>query len=164
MDYGLDTKQFRLAIVRPVLQKLELWRPAAENLVVGTALHESHLKYVKQISGPALGLFQMEGPTHADIHRRFLQMGPAVLNKRVTQLASHYLTDIPDPGEMVFNLAYATAMCRVHYFRVKEGLPPSDRADLLAQYWKTYYNTRLGRGTVAQALPHFELAVKEGAL
>lgn len=162
MNYGLDTKQFRLAIVRPVLQRLQLWNPAAENLVVGTALHESHLKYVKQINGPALGLFQMEGPTHADLHKNFLKFNPD-LSKRVAQLASFFTTDFPDPTEMVANVAYAAAMCRVHYRRVKESLPPSNNPALLAQYWKTYYNTRLGKGTVVQALPHFELAVKEGA-
>jgi hypothetical protein len=162
MEYGLDTKQFRHAVVRPVLQRLELWRPAAENLVVGTALHESHLKYVKQIGGPAFGLFQMEGPTHADLYRSFLNAHQD-LKRKIVQLATFFSAEFPDPSEMIFNLAYATAMCRVHYLRVKEGLPPADRADLLAAYWKTYYNTRLGKGTVAQALPHFELAVKEGA-
>lgn len=163
MDYGLDTKQFRLAIVRPTLQRIGLWNPAAENLVVGTCLHESHLKYVKQIGGPALGFPQMEGATHLDLHRNFLVYNPD-LRKKVLALATLFSAEYPDPGEMVFNIAYAVAMCRVHYKRIKEGLPPSERADLLAQYWKSYYNTKLGKGTVEQALPHFQLAVKEGAL
>jgi len=36
-------------------------------------------------------------------------------------------------------------MCRVKYFQVKEALP-TDLAGW-AGYWKTYYNTRLGKGT-----------------
>lgn len=163
MDYGLDTKQFRLNIVRPILHRIQLWSPQAENLVVGTALHESHLKYVKQINGPALGLFQMEPATHADLHRNFLRYNKE-LNLAITQLASLYTVDFPDASELMWNVGYATAMCRAHYKRVKEGLPPANRPELLAEYWKAHYNTKLGKGTVAQALPHFELAVKEGGL
>lgn len=158
-NYGLDVEQFRSLIVRPALQRINLWSPAAENLVLGTALHESHLIYVRQLpKGPALGPFQMEPATHADIWRSFLRY-QAELKLLVGKTTSYFSGDFPDPGDMMHNWLYASVMCRVHYRRVKEGLPPSDRADLLAAYWKRHYNTPLGKGTVEQALPHFARAV-----
>lgn len=156
--YGLDVGQFRELVIRPALIRISLHSQAAENLVLGTCLHESHLRYVKQIRGPAMGLAQMEGPTHADIHRNFLPYHKD-LQRQVFQLATFFSGEFPDPGEMIFNAAYAVAMCRVHYRRVKAPLPAAADALGLAQYWKQHFNTRLGRGTVEQALTHFEFAV-----
>ena len=168
MDYGLDTKQFRLHVVRPVLTRIKLWSTAAENLVMGTAQHESHLRYIDQVDkadvpGPAFGVCQMERRTHEDIYRNFLG-NQRSLKRAVVELASYFVGEFPDATEMTWNLAYAVAMCRVFYRRVDQALPSAQRPDLLCQYWKTYYNTRLGRGTIEQALPHFEHAVKEGSL
>jgi hypothetical protein len=49
-------------------------------------------------------------------------------------------------------------MCRVHYLRVKEALPTENDAAGMASYWKRYYNTVLGKGTIEQALPSFRVA------
>jgi hypothetical protein len=165
--YGIDPGQYRRYVVRPTLYRIGLWHPAAENLVVGTALQESHLKYIDQLDkadkpGPAFGLCQMEGPTHYDLHMNFLKYKPD-LRKKVLQLATFFSGDLPDPAEMQFNLAYSAAMCRVHYYRVPYALPHPDDAEGLALYWKRWYNTRFGKGTVEQALPHFQFAVKDGA-
>lgn len=156
-DYGIDTIQFRARIVRPVLHALRLWSPAAECLVMGTAMHESHLQYLKQLGqGPALGVFQMEPATYTDIWNNFL-----AYQAELARLVSQFSISNPDAQEMEGNLYFATAMCRVHYRRVKDVLPPHHQARALAEYWKKHYNTVLGKGTVEQALPHFELAVKE---
>ena len=70
---GLDVNQVRLYVVRPALQEIGLWSQVAENLVLGTAVTESRLKYLKQLGkGPALGIFQMEPFTHNDIWRTHL--------------------------------------------------------------------------------------------
>lgn len=156
-DYGLDIDQLRVEIVRPVLHRLDLWSPVAENLVLGTALHESHCRYIRQIKGPAMGIYQMEPATHDDLYRNFLRFNVA-LKAQVGQYAGAFLGELPDPMEMIGNLFYATAMCRVHYRRVKAPLPTNEpRA--LAQYWKDWFNTKLGKGTVEQALPHFTRAM-----
>lgn len=165
MDYGLDVEQFRSLIVRPTQQRLMLWAPPMESQVLGTGLCESHLIYVRQLPrGPALGVFQMEPATHADIWINYLRYKPD-LKRLVQKTASYFSGDFPDPAELVSNLSYAAAMCTVHYERSKLNkvnplpFPPSDRADLLAAYWKRYYNTPKGKGTVEQALPHFTRAV-----
>jgi hypothetical protein len=43
-------------------------------------------------------------------------------------------------------------MCRVHYYRVPAALPPAGDLAEQAAYWKRYYNTELGRGTVEHFL------------
>lgn len=158
MTYGLDVDQLREYVIVPVHTRLDLRSPVADALSLGTALHESHARYIRQIKGPAIGLWQMEGPTHADHYRNFLKYKPE-LKRKVIQLATWFSGDFPDPGEMSGNLYYACAMARIHYLRVKEPLPKLEpRA--LAQYWKDHYNTKLGKGTVEQALPHFERAIQ----
>ena len=44
-------------VIAPALDKLGLWSPSAEELVLGTAIVESGLTYIRQWGdGPALGL------------------------------------------------------------------------------------------------------------
>jgi hypothetical protein len=156
MKYGIDTDQLRVEIVRPVLQYIGLHSVTAENLVLGTALVESHGGFLRQVGGgPALGLWQMEPRTHDDIWENYLDFHP-VLSSRVGEL----FTAAPltaDSLELIGNLYYGAAMCRVHYRRVPAALPDNSPHGL-ASYWKRYYNTPLGAGTVAKATPHFEVA------
>jgi hypothetical protein len=156
MNYGIDPKQLRELVIVPVLRQLRLYSIEATSLVLGTAMHESHLTYLKQVgTGPALGLWQMEPATHDDIWANFL--------KYRTDLAG-VLTYVagdktPTADHMVGNLWYACAMARMQYRRVPGPLPENNPGDLAA-FWKQHYNTPLGAGTVEQALPHFHNACK----
>jgi hypothetical protein len=154
MNYGLDPAQLRKHIIVPVLDQLALGGNAAISLVLGTAMHESHLQYLKQMGGPALGLWQMEPDTHHDCWNNFLNFRRD-LAARVRAIAG----GVPRAEEMIGNLNYACAMARVKYRRVPGGMPHNDPHEL-AVYWKEHYNTSLGKGTIAQALPHFTAAVK----
>lgn len=155
--YGIDPQQLLLHVVRPSLQHIGLRSPAAEQLVLGTALVESRGEYVKQLgAGPALGLWQMEPATHDDIWQHFLQYRGA-LSACVSELTTA-ATITQGALELVGNLFYAAAMCRVHYARVREPLPAAGDAAAMARYWKQHYNTALGAGTVDKALPHFQKA------
>ncbi len=156
-DLGLDLDQLRELIVRPTLKDIDLYSLAAENLVLGTAITESRLKAIKQYGkGPALGLWQMEPFTHNDIWRTHLT--GQYLGARIARLVSPNGAR-PAAENMVWNLKYAAAMCRVHYLRVRSPLPAPNDALGMARYWKDFYNTRLGKGTVEKALPAFQLAV-----
>ena len=45
-------------VIAPALDKLGLWSPSVEELVLGTAIVESGLTYIRQWGGsPALGLW-----------------------------------------------------------------------------------------------------------
>lgn len=155
-NIAFDARQLREYVVRPVLVRLNLWSLAAENLVVGTAVHESRLDYLKQLGrGPALGICQMEPATHDDIWQNYLAYHPG-LASRVEQLIAPW--PVPRSSQLVSNLAYAVGMCRVHYRRVPTALPKADDTVGLGAYWKTHYNTHLGAGTIEQFVEAYSQA------
>jgi hypothetical protein len=152
----INVRDFRECVVTPTLKTLDLYSVAAEQLLLGTAVHESSLIYLRQIGGgPALGFFQCEPATHSDIWQNYLGGRPALQDK-VLKLAGH--------GELLpqlmTNLAYATAICRVHYLRVPKALPAEDDVQALAAYWKSSYNTELGAGTPPQFILSYNEHVK----
>lgn len=159
---GLDLKQLRDWVVFPSLHAVGLWSKPAERLVLATGLVESRYRYLDQIDkhekpGPARGLWQMEAATYHDIWERYL--------RRNTELASKirpFIMDAVNPLEQLHgNLYYSCIMCRVFYLRFPEPLPKFDDIEGMGEYWKTYYNTYKGAGTVEKfiqvAKPVFEL-------
>jgi len=144
----LNVGQFRKHIIRPALEAIDLHSEAAEELVLGTAVKESELTFLKQLGdGPALGLFQMEPATHDDIWTNFLAYKKELATKVNAMVCHNRL-----PEKMIWNLYYAAAMCRVHYYRVPAALPSQGDIDAQAAYWKKYYNTPLGAGTETEYL------------
>lgn len=153
----LNSEQFAKLVIRPTLEKMGLYSKAAEQLLLGTAITESRLRHLHQLGGgPALGLFQMEPATHNDIWKNYLAYKPK-FSPIVTDIAGGIAGVKAD--NMIGNLYYAAAMARMHYLRVPEKLPEAGNVVAMAEYWKKYYNTPLGAGTVAKATPHFKLAV-----
>ena len=150
----LDVVQFRDLVVAPTLHMIDLYSPAAVNLVLGTAIQESRLTYLKQLGGgPALGLYQMEPATHEDIWTNYLAYRPEIAS-RIRSLTAYPQMS----GELVGNLWYATGMCRVHYRRVPVALPDADDIEGLAEYWKEHYNTFEGAGTVEEFIENWNEA------
>jgi hypothetical protein len=138
---------FQCSIIQPTLRFLGLWRLAADELLLGTAIIESNLIHRRQIGGPARGFFQMEPRTHDDIWENFLKYR-AQLADRVRRL----LTSERDDRlvELEINDKYACAMARVHYLRVSAPLPQTGNVAAMAAYWKLHYNTLRGRGEVPE--------------
>jgi hypothetical protein len=146
----LDVMQFRNLVIKPALKAINLYSPAAEELVLGTALQESRLKYLHQLGrGPALGLFQMEPRTHNDIWTNYLRGKPDLAG------ALQRLAHKPGPDAMITDLLYAAGMCRVHYRRVPAALPAEGDFEGQAAYWKKYYNTIYGAGTEEEYLENW---------
>ena len=56
----------------------------------------------------------------------------------------------PDHARLAWDLAYACSMCRVHYLRCPQALPPAGDIEAQAAYWKRAYNTPLGAGMATQ--------------
>ena len=72
----------RSMVIRPALTKINLWSRSAEELILGTAIVESGLTYLKQHGdGPALGLWQVEPATHEDLYTNFLNYRPELGSK-----------------------------------------------------------------------------------
>ncbi len=142
----LSPKDFRFHILRPTLKHIELWSAASETLLLGTALTESGLRWLRQKgNGPGLGLFQIEPATNDDVWKTYLSKSSKMeLKAKIIWLTSRS----PLHEQLVSNLAYATAMARVIYWRRPEAMPEADDIDGLAKYWKDHYNTHLGAGKV----------------
>lgn len=150
----MNAKHLRVHVIRPVLTKLNAWSKDAEDLILGTACQESHCgKYLRQLGCTgvvgAFGVWQMELATARDIYDNYLRYKPdlkaVVEGLRGNQSICDALTN---------NLAYACAMCRIHYLRQPGKIPAT--VDGQGQYWKKYYNTALGRGTVAEYIDNWE--------
>lgn len=141
----LDIGQFRQLIVTPALSNLQLYSKDAEELMVFTCAVESDGgTYIKQINGPAVGIYQCEPNTHNDIWRNFI----LYKNNFVTQLALNFnVNAIPDISRLMTDLSYATAICRLHYARTKERVPSMTDVDAMWEYYKKYYNTPAGAAT-----------------
>lgn len=149
----LNVEQFRSLVVRPVLTQMGHFFPpykseAAENLLVGTALIESDLSWLRQTgfggnySRGGLGLYQIEAATHDDCWNNFLKARP----DHAHLVRSFGSAPGPAAPELITNLAYATAIARIIYWRKPARLPDADDIEGLGQYWKDHYNTRLGKG------------------
>lgn len=154
----MDLRQFRDYVVVPSLARIKGYSREAEQLVIGTALAESGLIFLQQVGrGPARGFFQMEPATHDDIWERYLSRRMPLL----TDLKSLLIRDMDLHDQLRGNLFYAAAMCRIHYMRFNEPLPKANDWPAIAAYWKRYYNTAAGAGTVEgflqKARPAFDL-------
>jgi hypothetical protein len=141
---------FVATILRPTLNHIALPSEAAEQLLLGTALVESRLVHRRQIGGgPARGFFQMEPATHDDIWNNFLEFRPGLAEK-IKSLRSSPAANAHQ--ELERNDKYACAMARAHYLRAPEVLPEVGDLEGMAGYWKQYYNTPLGAGSVSKYL------------
>ncbi len=169
----LNVGDFRELIVRPALRRLArsagepgLWSEAAENLVVGTAAHESGgFRYLwqRQANGVRLlheragrGLFQIQPDTHRGLWRNYLAFRPALAAALTTLASADRLANM----ELVGNLPYAAAVCRLIYWRKRPALPPADDIEGLGHYWTDHYNTAEGGGTAARFVSDYNLYVK----
>ena len=149
---SINASQFREYIVRAPLQLVKLWSADAEELLMMTAAQESHLgEFLRQVgSGPALGIYQMEPATHADCWRYITQ-------KHVPNLPWAW----QQTGDtLIWNLQYATVMCRIKYLEIPTAIPAATNIDGLAWYWKHWYNSDLGSGTAQEAIENYHRYVK----
>lgn len=148
MEHTVDSLLTK--VIEPVLCHLTSipFSPAASQLLLGTAIHESKVKHRRQFGGgPARGLFQMEPATHDDIWDNYLKYRSKI-GDQVKSLLTSATAD--RHNELEFNDNYAAAMCRVHYRRAPGALPAFDDIGAMAAYWKKHYNTVKGAGTVAK--------------
>jgi len=147
----LYVRQFRL-MVRESLQAVGLWDLAAENLLVGTALQESNLYFLKQVNGPAIGFFQIEPETYAWIRQKIKDHG---LCWNILKQCG-FMTLPEDPGCLGWHIRYAIIVARFRYLAIPDPLPHADDLEGLAKTWKLYYNSNLGKGTVDQFIANYK--------
>lgn len=138
----LNVQQLRELIIKPALIDLIMFNDDAMELLVFTCAVESlGGSYLKQIKGPALGIYQMEPDTYNDIWQNYIK------NKHDLSLLLSTNFDcnrMPDEDRLIYDLRFATAMTRIHYARFKEEIPHKGSSSNIYKYYKKYYNTNLG--------------------
>ncbi len=113
------------------------------NMILETACVESNCgEYIKQLKGPACGIFQIEPETAKDMLQHFIRYKPKLF-KNYTKLLNPNLTL---EQNLQTNLMFQIFMCIVYYLRFEQIIP--NTVEGRAKYWKKYYNTALGKGTV----------------
>ena len=159
----MDPFQFLIYIIRPSLDYLRLGGVAAEKLLLGTALHESGgLRYIQQLNGPAVGIYQMEPDTYYDLcksivkgkyYEKILGYAP----RTICPIYAATKEGFPPPHAYLrVNNQWATVMARMFYYRVKAPLPPHNDIDGLAAYYKKYWNTPKGKARVVDFIAALE--------
>lgn len=140
---SFDPKEFRDKIEQ-VLKDFDevLASKSAVNLLLGTCAVESDFgMYSKQLKGPALGVFQMEPGTYNWLI--------SVYKERYPQLKSWQFHELEKDVEK------AVVMARLRYRIVPAQLPLAGDTLALAMYWKKWYNTELGKGTVQKFMAKY---------
>lgn len=148
MTTGLIAREFLDLVIRPTLSELanadhRINSPAAERLLLGTAVYESNLRYMKQRGGPARSLFQIEPTTFEDVWR-WLTAQSSSLPTTVHRLC---FTGKSALDQYAGNQHLACAIARLLYWRSHDPLPAADDIIGLSRYYKVHYNTSLGSGT-----------------
>ncbi len=154
MGYSLKMKKELLVkyTIRPALEYMCLYSEAAENLLLGTAAQESNMgDHVRQLKGgPAIGIYQIEPNTYKDVIYNYAIYRDPILKKIQAMQVGQTLND-----HLRSSLFYQTIIARLIYQRVLEKLPDKDDIKELARYWKQYYNTIKGRGTVEEFIKNY---------
>lgn len=157
--YGLNPKQIKYLIVKPVLTAIGLGGVSAINLITGTALAESKLAAIRQITstsvltGTARGLWQIEPITAKDMMDRILPR-----NKNRKHIVETYMSQQPLNDQLVSNLALGAIICRLKYLSSPKPMVKNDAA-LMSEYHKFIYNTSIGKADSDVNVVHFQTAI-----
>lgn len=154
----MNQDDFKNYIVTPALDGIGLGGDAATTLLVGSAIIESGLEYLKQRPGPALGILQCEPATHALVKKWIENRS----NLKCAVLRTCYMGDLPDDEALIFNLRYAVCIARCLYASIMEPLPLATNAMALARYHFKYYNNG-GKTDVWQSKLIFERLIRHEA-
>ena len=122
--------------------------PSARVLLLGTAIQESGLAALEQRGGPALGFFQIEPATLADVYHRYLAKRRPDLLAAVDGLKA---PGIDAADQLAGNMLFACAIARIRFWMVPAPpLPAADDLDGLGEYWDRFYNRNPAHGTAAE--------------
>jgi len=146
-------------LIEDTIKRLDLYKPEVVELLLGTCAQESAFgKYRRQLGGgPALGIFQCEPATFNDIIENFLVYKSELMAKIIKISGVSRL----NAKELIENDILATCIARVHYLRRKEAIPKDLEGQ--ARYWKQYYNTPKGKGTVEEYIRNYKKYVLKKA-
>ena len=159
---GICASELRHYVVRPTLKHMGMWSQAAENLLLGTAARESGLGFhLKLANTQALGIYQISPKMHRNIWDHFLAT-KSDLSSLVRGLASQREFLSHPHHELATNLAYATAIAWLIYWRTKINIEEIDSNDIqaLGRVWQKYFHSRCP-GTVQSFIDSYQEQITE---
>src|SRR5262245_46565720 len=131
-----NVQQFKELIIKPALIDLIMFSEDAMELLVFTCAVESNGgTYLKQIKGKTLGIYQMEPNTYNDIWQNYINHKKDLSLLMATNFDCNR---IPEEERLIYDLRFSTALCRIHYARIKEDIPPLNAVDKIWNYYKKY--------------------------
>ena len=147
----MNAQQLLDIIIRPTLELMggNYNSKDAQMLLLATAAIESNCgHYIKQMSGPAVGIWQMEPETACDIWGNCDALKGCGM---VDVMDSLSLSGEKDASyNLLFSPRYACAMARLKYSMDTEPLPVFNDGSALYDYYKRVYNTHLGASTLSK--------------
>jgi hypothetical protein len=166
------------------LESLELYSEAREELLIATAAQESHCgEYVRQVCGPALGMWMVEPVTYHNLWVNYIR---AEKNQNLQELllkSNGWWDDtppkpnvtlnhhIPTAEELITNLRFAAQMAAIFYLNIERplptlkitrALPKVDDLNAIWEYYKKYYNTEAGAATESEFVSNYYKFAKKG--
>lgn len=152
-----DITQFRTDILIPTLEGLQIRDVNLRELLVFTcAVESSGGTYVKQINGPALGIYQIQPNTFSELWHNYIIRQPDVVNLLSMNL---HINRFPDPFDLITDLKLATATC-VLYYKWKKVHVNSTEDEELWNVYKQYYNTELGKAEKEPSIKLYRKFIK----
>jgi len=135
----INPNQLRDLITRILKEIPHGYSEDAVELMMMIAAHESNLgTYLRQVDGPALGIFQIEPATHDDTWEN----GDSIC-------ANAQILGIECAVEKLeYDLRYQIFMARQKLFMISEAIPSNRMVMKMAEYCKKYWNTQHGKATV----------------
>lgn len=151
----MNAQQLLDYIVKPALKYMGGGYDSIESryLMMATAAIESDCGYyIKQIGGPALGIWQMEPDTHGDIWQNCDALTKSKFIDLINNLGIGAYYPLNDHEDLTSSPLYACAMARLKYAMDPKALPVYTGAphlDMPAFYevYKRVYNTEHGKST-----------------
>ena len=148
----MNAQQLHDLIIKPTLKYMggNYDSKDARFLLLCTAAIESKCGYyIKQIKGPALGIWQMEPDTHDDIWKNcdaaFEDVGQRLCRMALHGSAERFV--FTGETDLIDSPKYACAMARLKYSMDSAPLPKHDNFRAVYDYYKRIYNTPAGAST-----------------
>lgn len=151
----MNPQQLHDFIIKPTLQYMvgNYYSKESAFLLLATSAIESNCgEYIKQINGPALGIWQMEPDTHNDIWDECDSLlDDPFFSVKIGNLGVNINNNLP-VLDLQLSPMYACAMARLKYSMDPNPLPKltgDNNADSRAfyDYYKRVYNTEFGAST-----------------
>jgi len=146
----MQAQQLLDCIIKPTLEYMggNYDSKNARMLLLSTAAIESKCGYyIKQVGGPALGIWQMEPDTHNDIRANCDALHES--SEFMRKIDSIDVFDFSELLEvsLIVSPIYACAMARLKYAMDTEALPDYHNMRHVYDYYKRIYNTPGGAST-----------------